>query len=182
MIAQAKIDDPQESFNWLKLLTATVSVLASILTIYVTMSRTVTEAKYADLSLKPNLKSFMVADSAQKHSGIKVKSSGSGALVIKKTKIYKRGDPVPLDNNSYAVRRAFGIKPHAFSFDLLHAKDVLEQGSERWLIQSINNSPEASRITQKVANNISMVVCYCSTNDVCEVKTIGIQVQHSMQC
>lgn len=164
---------------------ATALFLSAICTIYFSLS-TKFDNNASAMTMKvippPNLKSYMIADSTKKRSGIKIKNTGLSPLLIKDIKFYKRNSHTHIENTSYSLGKEFGLDRRRFHLNTIHSKDSLQQGEERWLIKSIINSSASSRKIRNVANNIGIVACYCSIDNICYIKEFGWEVNHKMEC
>lgn len=156
--------------------------LAAIVAIFSTFSRMELDAALSVETNSPYLKSYLIADSTKLNSGIKLHNHGLGSLRISSAEIFKRGEETPIGNTSYDLQKGLGLNPKDFTFSPFTAREALQQGEERWLVKSITNSPEVSNKIKDLANEISIVVCYCSSDNKCEQKVTGVQIKPTSSC
>ena len=133
----------------------------------------------------PHMKSVAVMDSTRKHSGLVIKNTGLGPLVIKSIHVYdKQGNEIP--NNSYDINTEFSdIIENKFLINPLQQGEAIGQNSEHWLLESKKNTPVESQMVRDFLYNMSISVCYCTANDSeCVMKNIGLKMKPSMvnQC
>lgn len=167
-----------------KLLESAVKLVSTVIAIvaifFSTVNKDVTKVQLAEHT-SPNLKSLAIMDSTIPENGIKVINSGAGTALVEDVKFYNAKHEL-LDGRSFSLTKEYKLDQKGLIANILRHGDIIKEGEEHWFIKSTKSSPETSVAINDLLHEMSISICYCSLDNKCHSKTIGLKGAPVTQC